>query len=103
MMLGLLISLLWAAAVVLELIYLIILYWHKIVDFVRNRHYLVEDDKDRVAFSLQDKLSNGDYKTVYGIFDKVTNELVDGEQIQSDDIDEELETMHMTNELLILK
>jgi hypothetical protein len=95
------IAILWTAAYALALIYLIILYFSRIVDFLRGREELKESDMDNIAFSLQEKVGSGDYQTVYGIFNKRTNQVLDAERITSEDIDAELKNIHAIKELAI--
>jgi hypothetical protein len=35
-------------------------------------------DKDNIAFTIKQRLENGDYKVVQGIFNKRTEDLMDG-------------------------
>lgn len=96
-----LLSLLWMAANALVLIYIAILYFSKILSFFKKKEHLKDSDKENIAFSLQEKLENGKYETVYGIFNKRTNEVLDGERVSSSDIDQKLEEYHAYNELVV--
>jgi hypothetical protein len=78
-----------------------ILKWDRIVNWFLARKDLKNSNKDNIEFTLQEKLKNGYYKTIQGIFNKNTNELVDGEMIVSEQIDDQLAEAHRNNELVI--
>jgi len=75
--------------------------WNFIVNWFRNRTQLKKADKDNIAFTIQEKMGNKEYKTVQGIFNKRTNEIVDGQEISSDKVDEKIKEFHKNNELVI--
>jgi hypothetical protein len=78
-----------------------ILKWDRIVNWFRAREELKNSDKDNIAFTLQEKLKNGKYKTVQGIFNTRTNELLDEEKIISEQIDDRLVEVHRNYDLVI--
>jgi len=80
---------------------ILILKFKDIVNWFRNRRKLKESDKANIAFTLQERLRNGDYKTVKGIFNKRTEEILDAEQVQSKKIDDKLAEVHQDNDLAI--
>lgn len=53
-----------------------------------------------VAFTLLQSLENGQFKTVYGIFDEDTGMVVDGEGYRSKAVDETLADLHRSHELV---
>jgi len=95
------IAIILAAAVALTLIVLVMLNWETIVNWFRAREELKESDKDNIAFTLQEKLTNGNYSTVQGIFNKHTNTVEDGVKYKSEDIDEEVAKAHRKESLVI--
>lgn len=94
-------AILWSLAYGLMLIYLIILYFSKIVNFLRSRSNLKNSDADNIAFSLQKNVSSGNYQTVYGIFNKRTNEILDAEKSESERIDSDVAAIHALKELAV--
>ena len=68
-------SVLWLLGAALSVIYSVLITAANIINFLRGKAHLIRD-KSRVAFSLQKKIKNGNYHTVYGVFDSKTEELV---------------------------
>jgi len=99
-MIGLIVAAL-AGFAIGAIVVLVILKWKDILNWFRNRQKLKESDKANIAFTLQERLGNGDYKTVQGIFNKRSNEVLDAEQSQSKKVDEELSRHHRDNELVV--
>ena len=82
-------------------IVVVILKWKDIISWFRNRTKLKESDKQNIAFTLQERLKNGKYKTVQGIFNKRTNEILDGQKIKSEQVDAKIAKVHDGEELVI--
>jgi hypothetical protein len=89
------------AATALGVVVLVCLNWDRIVDWFKGRRALKQSDKDNIAFTLQQKLSNGKHKTVEGIFNKGSNKLLDGTVYESETIDEQLAEYHRNDELVV--
>lgn len=96
-----LVFLIGAAIAGLVTVVLAILNWDRIIDWFKGREQLKVSDKDNIAFTLQEKLKDGKFKTVEGIFNKNTNECLDGEVIISEEIDEQLAEVHKNEALVI--
>jgi len=97
-----LISLIAASAVnTLTCIYMIMLLFSAVVDWFRNRSSIKAQDKDNIAFTLQEKLSTGKVKTVQGVFNTRTKNIVDGRVIESDRVDDKLASLHRTDALVV--
>jgi hypothetical protein len=63
---------------------------------------LTTADMDRVGFTLQDLMTNGDYQTVQGVFNKANKTVETGARaVRSKDIDGDLEGYHRNNRLVI--
>ncbi|NLI78960.1 MAG: hypothetical protein GX442_21275 [Candidatus Riflebacteria bacterium] len=82
---------------------LVILHWRTIVDWFRGRQTLVESDRANIAFSLQEKLQTGRFKTVYGVFNTRTNTLKEAEAVESAKIDHDLREVHRDSPLVIVR
>lgn len=78
-----------------------LLTFQAIVSWFRARTDLKLQDKNNIAFSLQKKLQTGKYKTVYGIFNSQSEELLDHNVVESTDIDQELRGIHRGNEVVV--
>ncbi|QMW05438.1 hypothetical protein [Spirosoma foliorum] len=94
-------ALLLAATTAVSVVIVLILTFLEIVDWFTDRNDLKLEDEDNIAFTLQEKLETGDYKTVQGIFNKRTNTLKDARKVQSNKIDKELKSLHKDNEIVI--
>jgi len=78
-----------------------ILAYSTIVNWFRERTALKEQDKQNIAFTLQEHLHNGNVKTVQGIFNTQNNTLLDSKGYQSKNIDEDLANIHNGEELVV--
>lgn len=90
-----------AAVVAIAATVVAIVYWDDIVNWFRNRSRLVQEDEARIAFTLQERLKNGNYKTVQGIFDTDANAVVEGRAMESRKVDETLEACHADSALIV--
>ena len=82
-------------------IFVICLFWNKIVEWFRNRNDIKNKDRDNIAFTLQQKLDSGNYKTVQGIFNQGSNTMLDSTVIEHEQMDRELASNHQGQELVI--
>ncbi len=78
-----------------------ILTFHMLVNWFRDRATLKEQNKQNIAFTLQEHLSNGNVKTVQGIFNARDNILLDSKGYQSREIDPKLAEIHRGEEVVI--
>jgi len=72
-----------------------------IVNWFRDRTAIKMQDKKNIAFTLQEHLSNGNVKTVQGIFNTRSNSLLDSKGYCSKEIDPELASIHRGEELVL--
>lgn len=75
--------------------------WQRLVDWFQSRLALKASDISNVGFSIQERLAGGDYRTVYGIFNTRTRELIDAEAVTSREIDLELQQVHRGHPLVV--
>ena len=80
---------------------LIVLYWDTIVDWFQSRTKLKQSDKDIIAFTIKQELEKGKVPVVQGMFNKRTNEVLDGQKYEAEELDEELEKHHRGEPLVI--
>lgn len=60
-----------------------------------SQHYnILHKNKDNVAFTIKDKLENGNYQVVQGIFNDRTGNVIEEKTIETEAIDEELKKIH---------
>lgn len=88
-------------AVAGAVIALVCLHWQRIVDWFQSRIALKTSDVNNVGFSLQERLANGDYRTVYGVFNTRTQQLIDTETVTSQGIDPDLQRVHQGHPLVV--
>lgn len=100
----LLTSIAWALAgfALGALLVLTVLRWERIVSWFqgyKNRH--TKEDVDAVGFTVSERLSSGNYKTVQGVFNKKTNKVVEAVGYESKERDAQIEEYHEDEELVI--
>jgi predicted transcriptional regulator len=86
-----------------SIIYLAVLTFKRILRWLQGRREIKEADKNNIAFSLQEKLKNGKYQTIYGIFNKDSNHVLDSEKVHSNEIDAKLKGYHQNTDLLVFE
>ncbi|MEW9552365.1 hypothetical protein [Nonomuraea sp. NPDC050783] len=97
-----------AALTVVQLVVELILKFRQIAEWFRERrsrlygNVLNTADRERVGFTLQDLMANGQYRTVQGVFNTATEQVeTDVRQITSRGIDAELAAHHQNRRLVI--
>ena len=75
--------------------------WERIVSWLQNRASILLRDNNNVGFSLVDKLENGQYRTVYGVINRRSGQLLEGEVVTSRSLDAQTAAEHRNGELLI--
>jgi hypothetical protein len=65
--------------------------------FQRNRRV----NADQVGFTVQDRLRNGNYKTVQGVFNRATEKVDAVREIESSGIDGNLRHYHRDDDLVV--
>lgn len=88
-------------AVAGAVIALVCLHWSQICAWFQSRIALMKTNPNNLGFSIQERLASGQYKTVYGIFNGKTNNLLACEAVDSDAIDQELAKIHRTSSLVV--
>jgi hypothetical protein len=78
-----------------------IVFFDEIVDWFRSRNGLKQSDRDNVAFTLKENLSNGQYKVVRGIFNTRTSTILDAKAEQTRQLDAKLRAVHGTENLVV--
>ena len=90
-----------AAAASIAVMVVVIVTWAEIIDWFQSRNDIKEKDKENIAFTIKERLKSGDFKIVQGIFNKRTDDIVDGRAMQTKELDKELAKHHERNELVI--
>ncbi len=80
---------------------LVVICWDDIVNWFHARRNLVEADKDKLGFTLQERLKAGKFRVVQGVFNRRTNTVVDGRVVEADDMDRKLKQVHSVEDLVI--
>ena len=94
--------LLWSliAAAGLALVSLAYLHYQDILDYFHGRSKIKIGDPKIIAFILKDHLDSGKYRVAYGFFNPQTSEIIDGECVEADKADNEVDEL---DELTVLE
>ena len=65
-----------------------------IIDWFTHRHTLYFSDADNVAFTLAKHWEDGNYNTVQGVFNTRGKHIVDGRNLHSQNVDQDLANAH---------
>lgn len=87
----------------LAILFVILLLYKRVISYLQARQSLKESDAENIAFSINQRLQSGNYKTVYGIFNKEKSKILEAEAVESEKIDQEMANMHKENELAIME
>jgi hypothetical protein len=79
----------------------VILNWDRIISWFRSRTALNQADKDNLAFTIQEKLKAGDFKTIQGVFNKRTVDIKDAVVYEHKGMDAQLAQAHTNHQLAI--
>lgn len=82
-------------------IILAILTFEHIINWFRDRQGLMEEDKDNIAFTVQDALKSGQYTNVQGIFNSRTATIVASRAMKADKVDDKLAEIHKDNKVAL--
>ena len=88
-------------AVIGSVICLVCLNWDHIRNWFQARVELKDRDIDNVGFSVQERLATGNYRTVYGIFNKRTQQVLDTESVSSQRVDAQTAAVHRDDKLVL--
>lgn len=80
-----------------------ILKWEQILNWFQSKEHLVKCNPHNIAISLHKKLQSGSFETVYGVFNKNSNTLVECEVVQSQEVDEQIARNHYSHELAVYR
>jgi hypothetical protein len=94
---GGLITLFIGAAVV----YLAIISVDAVINWFRNKSAIVQSDRDNIAFTIKENMENGRYAVYQGVFNRRTETLIDGHKLESDRIDEQVQSMHARQPMVV--
>lgn len=89
-----------AITAALYYVYIAYLIWSILVQWFQEFAYLVNRG-NHVAFTLEERLNSGQYKTVQGIFNTNSNDVTKIRGIKSDSLDSQIREAHRGSELVI--
>jgi hypothetical protein len=98
-MIGTLLALFVSAAV----IYAAILTVNAVISWFKNRAGLVQSDRNNLAFTIRERLADGNYAVYQGIFNSGTEQLLDGQKLVGERLDSELTNLHRDKPLVIYR
>ncbi|HBE16588.1 MAG TPA: hypothetical protein DDW51_02965 [Cyanobacteria bacterium UBA11367] len=82
-------------------VYIAYLTFKDVVSWFRNRQSKI--NKDSLPFTYQEKLRNGQFKTIQGIFNTRSNEVDEARSINSEAIDSAIRDAHRYDPLIVYK
>ena len=80
--------------IVSSLVTLALLTLQEIMDWFSQHFDVLHRNKDNLAFTIRDKLKNGNYQVVQGIFNDRTGDVIEERTIEAEKIDEDLRQIH---------
>jgi hypothetical protein len=94
------------AAAILTLILVVILNLDKIKELFqklksRNQGPISQADKDAIGFTLKDAVANENTPVVEGIFNKKTNQVIDGVKIEAESIAPDVLQQHRKSKVVL--
>ena len=91
-----------AISYVTAAVYMVFLTFTEIVSWFASRRSVSSQDRTRLAFTLQDMVKNGRYRTVQGVFNTATGQVeTDARKLISNSIDSRLTAYHGSDRLVI--
>lgn len=72
-----------------------------IVEWFQDRESLVLSDTANLAFTIKDRLDNGDYAIYQGVFNSNSTTLLDCRKLASSSVDASTEAVHKSQPLVI--
>jgi hypothetical protein len=89
------------ATAALAVVVFIVLKWDEIIDWFTSRNAIKTKDADNIAFTLKERLASGKYKVVQGIFNKRTDVLVEGRNIEAETLDRKAAAAHKGEDVVV--
>jgi hypothetical protein len=77
-----------------SLIAVAFLAYEEIIDWFDEYLDTIHSSKNNLPFTIKDELENGNYQIVQGIFNQRTGDMIEGREIEAEEIDEELLDIH---------
>jgi hypothetical protein len=90
-----------AIAQIAAAVYIVFLTFAEIVDWFANRRSMSGVDRNRLGFTLQDMMNNGEYRTVQGVFNKAAGTVEDARTVNSSQVDDTLAGYHQDQRLVV--
>lgn len=68
--------------------------YSRVFSWFQQREPLLEADRDRIGVSIMEHRANGNYGVITGIFDTVTEEVIEQEAFEAQNVDEQIKEAH---------
>lgn len=91
-----------ASLVIGALIVVALLKWQEIVNWFRNKSSLKQSDKDNIAVMIKTQLASGHVREIHGIFNTKTEEVLDGQQYEAKELDQDLQEVFGSEDVVVL-
>lgn len=76
--------------------------WDDIVNWFKNNIQNIDDNKNIIAFTLNEGIKDGKYNIVQGLFNKETNKILEGRRIIAKDVDIKIKNNICSGEVLTI-
>jgi hypothetical protein len=90
-----------AASAVMAIVIVVTITFSYVVEWFLNKQTLVQSDTNNVAFTLKQKINDGELKTIQGIFNKTSEKVIEGRVIKSKNMDKDFLLRHENEDLII--
>ena len=84
-------------------IYAAILSVNAVANWFRNRQAMVQSDRNNIAFTIRERLNSGSYNVYQGVFNTSSQQLLDGQKIEVEKLDDELEQLHRNEDMVVFQ
>lgn len=79
----------------------LILYKDQVIRWFQERFMGRYKAPNEVAFSIKEKMHNGDYAVVQGIFNQTTDQVQDAQEWSAQNLDHDLDRLHSREKLVV--
>jgi hypothetical protein len=91
-----------AGAIVAGIIFIARLTYKKVKDWFAKKKSLTESDKNNIATAVKLALENGNIGHVSCVFDKKSEQIIDGQRIETEELDDELAKKHQGKDVIFV-
>lgn len=82
-------------------VYLAIITVDAVINWFKSKRSLVQSDRDNIAFTIKENMENGKYAVYQGVFNRRTEDLLAGQKLESGQVDNQLQSMHAEQPMVV--